>query len=51
MHDRKNIPEGEKQKLDEYRKKYYEVWKNKTTSQRKSDKSFWLTTVRKIFSG
>ena len=32
----KNLPEDEKQRLVEYRKKDYKIWKNKTVSQ-KSD--------------
>ena len=31
------LPEYEKQKLFEYRKKYYKIWKNKNASQIKID--------------
>ena len=33
----KTFSQDKKQRLVEYRKKYYEVWKNKTSSQIKSD--------------
>ena len=36
----KNLCEYEKQKLVEYRKEYYEVWKNKTSSKIKSEWCF-----------
>lgn len=29
----KNLPEDEKRRFVEYRKKYYKTWKNKTASQ------------------
>ena len=38
----KNFPDHEKQWLVEYRKKYYEVWKTKTTSEMKSDSWFFF---------
>ena len=31
-----NLPEDEKQRKVEYRKKYYKIWRNKNTSQIKS---------------
>ena len=40
----KNLPEDEKQRLAEYRKKY-KLWKNKTASQIKTDWCFWLTLL------
>ena len=33
----KIFPDNKKQNLAEYRKKYYKIWKNRITSQIKSD--------------
>ena len=38
-----------KQRLAEYRKKYYKIWENKTASQMKTDNVFGLATIRKSF--
>ena len=36
----KNLPEDEKQRLVQYRKKYYKIWKKRTASQTKTDWCF-----------
>ena len=41
----KHFPEDEKQKLVECRKKY-KIFKNKTTSRRKSLMFFWQGTIK-----